>query len=138
MSSSSPSNKLQKKSGKPQPAAMNTGSARTAPPSSSATTDRPQPRSTTDKPQQTQPSPQAGQANNDKQVWTGCESHGESDLHNGNNIYGTVDGTISGTQTFSGTKSFDNSKTHNGNNIGLKAPNYHGKPPPQQFFQPPS
>ena len=114
---------------------MNTGSARTAPLSSSATASR----STTDKPQPTQSSPQAGQANNDEnmQEYTGSESRGHSKIHNGDNYYGT-DRPKAGRQTFSKTQSFDYSMTHNGNNIGLKVPNDHGQPPPQQSFQPPS
>ena len=123
---------------------MNTGSARTAPPSSSATTDKPQPRSTTDKPQprsttdkpqSTQSSPQAGQANNyeNTQEWNGSESRGHSQHHNGNNCFGENLSPVR--QIFSVTKSYDNSMTHNGNNIGLKAPYDYGKPPPQQSIQ---
>jgi hypothetical protein len=118
---------------------MNTGSARTAPPSSTAT-DKPQPRnmtdkprSTTDKPQPTQSSPQAGRANENTQEFKGSESRGHSQHHNGNNYYG--DNLSPARQSFSATKSFDDSITHNGNNIGLKDPNDYDTPPPQQSFQ---
>jgi hypothetical protein len=104
---------------------MNTGSARTAPPSSGATY----------KPQPTQSSPQAARANNDENIqrWKGSEFRGHSQQLNGNNYYG--DNLIPARQSFSSTKSFDNSITLNGNNIGLKVPNNYDTPPPKQPFQ---